>query len=68
MSELLHVGDRVSPTRENVVARTADWDVVFVHSGQVFTVKAVDLEQAICAHPERGLVSIMRADLKGGGE
>jgi hypothetical protein len=68
MSALLHVGDRVSPRRENVVARTADWGLYFVHPGQVFPVRALDLEHAICEHPQWGLVSIMRDDLKGGGE
>lgn len=56
----LHVGDRVSPRRENVVARTADWGLYFVHPGQVFTVLAMDAEHVICEHPELASISLMR--------
>lgn len=68
MNALLHVGDRVSPQRENVVARTADWGLYFVHPGQSFVVIAFDAEHVICQHPEHGSISLMRADVEGGGE
>lgn len=64
----LSVGAMVSPVRENVLARSADWDFIYVHPEHSFPVVAFDNESAIVQHPDHGLVSILRADLKGGGE
>jgi hypothetical protein len=34
----------------------------------VFVVIAFDAEHVICQHPQHGSISLMRADVEGGGE